>query len=84
MVFAVGGADTRKHGIITGAADGFNIQSPCIPVDSQDFVELVIPELQRRGLFRTDYESTTLRGNLGLTRAQSRAMERARPEFANL
>ena len=56
----------------TGAADGFLIQSPCIPVDSADFVTLVIPELQRRGLYRTAYESTTLRGNLGLAPAHSR------------
>jgi alkanesulfonate monooxygenase len=77
-------ADLMEEWFITGAADGFNIQSPCIPVDSQDFVELVIPELQRRGLFRTEYESTTLRGNLGLKRAESRAMKRARPELATL
>ena len=32
----------------------------------EDFVDLVVPELRRRGLFRTEYESTTLRGNLGL------------------
>ena len=76
-------ADVMEEWFTAGAADGFNIQSPCIPVDSQDFVELVIPELQRRGLFRTDYESTTLRGNLGLKLARTRAMERARtaPSF---
>jgi hypothetical protein len=44
----------------------------------------VIPELQRRGLFRRDYESATLRGNLGLKRAESRAMKAARSEFAAL
>jgi FMN-dependent oxidoreductase (nitrilotriacetate monooxygenase family) len=65
-------ADTMEEWYTTGAADGFNIQSPCIPVDSADFVELVIPELQRRGLFRTEYESTTLRGHLGLRPARSR------------
>jgi alkanesulfonate monooxygenase len=73
-------ADLMEEWFTTGAADGFNIQSPCIPVDSQDFVDLVIPELQRRGLFRTEYESTTLRGNLGLKLAKSHAMERARPD----
>ena len=43
-----------------------------------------MPELQRRSLFRREYESTTLRGNLGLKRAESRAMKNARPEFATL
>jgi len=38
------------------------------PGSLQEFVDQVIPELQRRGLFRTQYEATTLRGNLGLTR----------------
>jgi FMN-dependent oxidoreductase (nitrilotriacetate monooxygenase family) len=77
-------ADLMEEWFTSGAADGFNIQSPCIPVDSQDFVDLVIPELQRRGLFRTEYESATLRGNLGLKPAASRAMQEARPELARL
>ena len=67
-------ADVMEEWFTTGAADGFNIQSPCIPVDSEDFVDLVIPELQRRGLFRTDYESATLRGNLGLKPAARHAL----------
>jgi FMN-dependent oxidoreductase (nitrilotriacetate monooxygenase family) len=49
-----------------GAADGFAIIPPALPADLDDFVELVVPELQRRGIFRTEYEATTLRGNLGL------------------
>jgi FMN-dependent oxidoreductase (nitrilotriacetate monooxygenase family) len=65
-------ADLMEEWFATGAADGFNIQPPCIPVDAEDFVELVIPELQRRGLFRTEYESTTLREHLGLKPAVSR------------
>jgi alkanesulfonate monooxygenase len=77
-------ADLMEEWFTAGAADGFNIRPPCIPVDAQDFVALVIPELQRRGLFRTKYESTTLRGNLGLKRAESRAMKRARLEFVAL
>ena len=48
-----------------GAADGFIIHSS-IPSGLQDFVELVVPILQERGIYRTDYESDTLRGNLGL------------------
>ena len=39
---------------------------PYFPGGLNDFVALVIPELQRRGIYRTEYESTTLRGNLGL------------------
>lgn len=48
------------------AADGFNIMPPVLPRDIDDFVELVVPELQRRGLFRTYYKGRTLRENLGL------------------
>lgn len=59
-------ADEMEYWMAEGAADGFNICPPVLPVALDDFAELVIPELQRRGLFRTAYESTTLRGNLGL------------------
>jgi FMN-dependent oxidoreductase (nitrilotriacetate monooxygenase family) len=65
-------ADVMEEWFTTGAADGFNVQSPCIPVDTQDFVELVIPELQRRGLHRREYDGTTLRQRLGLPQAPSR------------
>ena len=50
------------------AADGFNILPPWLPGGLDDFVDLVIPELQRRGLYRSAYEGTTLRENLGLPR----------------
>lgn len=53
------------------AADGFNILPPVLPGSLDDFVDLVIPELQRRGLFRTAYEGTTLRENLGLARPEN-------------
>jgi len=59
-------ADTMEHWIAEGAADGFNLTPTHLPHGAEDFVELVVPELQRRGVFRTEYESTTLRGNLGL------------------
>ncbi|GAA3079552.1 hypothetical protein GCM10020000_76560 [Streptomyces olivoverticillatus] len=49
-----------------GGADGFNIDFPYLPGSADDFVDHVIPELQRRGLYRTSYEGTTLRENLGL------------------
>jgi alkanesulfonate monooxygenase len=52
-------------------ADGFNVMPPVLPASLDDFVELVIPELQQRGIFRTEYEGRTLRENLGLTRPQN-------------
>jgi len=54
------------------AADGFNVAAPYYPGGLQDFVDLVVPELQRRGLFRTEYAGGTLRENLGLVRPASR------------
>lgn len=54
------------------AADGFNILPPVFPTGLEDFVELVVPVLQRRGLFRTEYDSRTLRGHLGLPIPASR------------
>lgn len=52
------------------ACDGFNIMPPILPGDLEEFVELVIPVLQERGLFRTEYEGQTLRENLGLVRPE--------------
>jgi alkanesulfonate monooxygenase len=59
-------ADTMEEWQTAGAADGFNIIPSHLPVALDDFVALVVPELQRRGLFRTAYEADTFRGNLGL------------------
>lgn len=59
-------ADTMEEWFETGAADGFNFLPPTAPGSLQDFIDLVIPELQRRSLFRKAYEGTTLRANLGL------------------
>ncbi|MUG88677.1 NtaA/DmoA family FMN-dependent monooxygenase [Paenibacillus timonensis] len=53
------------------AADGFMIAS-AVPNGLEEFVDLVVPILQERGLFRTDYESDTLRGNLGLPVPENR------------
>lgn len=53
------------------AADGFNILAPTFPHGLVDFVDLVIPELQRRQLFRTEYTGRTLRDHLGLARPRS-------------
>ena len=55
-----------------GALDGYNLLPPYLPGALDDFVDLVVPELQRRGLFRTEYEGRTLRENLGLPRPVSR------------
>ena len=65
-------ADVMEEWFMTGACDGFNVMPPYLPGALDDFVTLVIPELQRRGLFRTEYEGATLRENLGLKRPESR------------
>ncbi|WP_312936381.1 LLM class flavin-dependent oxidoreductase [Pseudomonas sp.] len=59
-------ADDFQHWLEQGGADGFNIMPAVLPDQLQLFVDLVIPELQRRGLFRTEYQYATLRENLGL------------------
>jgi alkanesulfonate monooxygenase SsuD/methylene tetrahydromethanopterin reductase-like flavin-dependent oxidoreductase (luciferase family) len=59
-------ADTLEQWFSDAAADGFNILPPYFPGAFDDFVNLVVPELQRRGLFRRDYRGTTLRDHLGL------------------
>ncbi|MBC9205236.1 LLM class flavin-dependent oxidoreductase [Roseomonas aerophila] len=58
--------DRMEEWFTGGACDGFNITPNVLPGGCDDFVELVTPELQRRGLFRTAYEGRTLRENLGL------------------
>ncbi|WNM24074.1 LLM class flavin-dependent oxidoreductase [Demequina capsici] len=47
-----------------GAADGFNVNASTMPEGIEDFVDLVVPELQERGVFRTEYTGSTLRGHL--------------------
>ncbi len=56
----------------TGACDGFNVLPAYYPGSLDDFVDMVVPELQRRGIFRTAYEGATLRENLELPRPASR------------
>ncbi|GLK66147.1 LLM class flavin-dependent oxidoreductase [Paracoccus kondratievae] len=65
-------ADTLQEWFENEGADGFNILPPWLPTGLTDFVDLVIPELQRRGLFRTEYEGRTLRENLGLPFPENR------------
>jgi FMN-dependent oxidoreductase (nitrilotriacetate monooxygenase family) len=65
-------ADQMEEWLVTEGCDGFNVMFPYLPGGLDDFVEQVVPELQRRELFRRDYEGTTLRENLGLPRPQNR------------
>ena len=65
-------ADEMEHWFKDGAADGFNVMPAYLPGSLKDFVDLVIPELQHRGLFRKEYEGMTLRENLGLPKPINR------------
>ncbi|GGS71103.1 monooxygenase [Planobispora rosea] len=65
-------ADEIQVWFENGAADGFNVMPPVLPGGLADFVDHVVPELQIRGLFRTEYEGRTLRENYGLDRPASR------------
>ena len=65
-------ADELQTWFEQGAADGFNVLVPHLPGGLEDVARLLVPELQRRGLFRTEYEGTTLRENLGLQRPVNR------------
>jgi FMN-dependent oxidoreductase (nitrilotriacetate monooxygenase family) len=65
-------ADELQVWFEQGAADGFNVLVPHLPGGLEDVARLLVPELQRRGLFRTEYEGSTLRENLGLQRPANR------------
>ena len=65
-------ADDLQTWFEAGAADGFNVMPPYLPGGLEDFVDHVVPILQRRGLFRTEYTATTLRGHYGLGDRPSR------------
>ncbi|WP_339171075.1 LLM class flavin-dependent oxidoreductase [Solibacillus sp. FSL R5-0691] len=65
-------ADQLIEWVDEEAADGFNLMPPYFPGGFTDFIDLVIPELQKRGVFRTEYEGKTLRENLGLKQVPSR------------
>jgi FMN-dependent oxidoreductase (nitrilotriacetate monooxygenase family) len=64
--------DQLEERFVNHGADGFNVMPPVLPDGLTDFVELVVPELRRRGLFRENYEGRTLRENLGLRRPENR------------
>jgi alkanesulfonate monooxygenase len=65
-------ADDMEEWFVNDGVDGFLIQPAILPGGLDDFVTLVIPELQKRGLFRTEYEGRTLRDRLGLPRPRNR------------
>jgi FMN-dependent oxidoreductase (nitrilotriacetate monooxygenase family) len=61
-------ADRMQEWFETPACDGFVIAASCVPGSYEDFVRLVVPILQKRGLYHKDYQGATLRENLGFTR----------------
>lgn len=71
-------ADQLEERFEARGADGFNVMAPIMPGGLKDFIDLVVPELRRRGLFRTEYEGTTLRENLGLKRPANRFADAAK------
>ncbi len=68
-------ADEMEQWLTEEGADGFNIMFPYLPEGLNDFVDQVIPELQRRGIFRKEYEGKMLRENLGLVRPVNQFFE---------
>lgn len=64
--------DEMERWFNLGVADGFNLMPPTLPSGLKDFVELIIPELQKRGIFRKGYEGATLREHLDLVPPGSR------------
>lgn len=65
-------ADQMEQWLVEEGSDGFNVMFPFLPAGLDDFVDRVVPELQRRGIFRERYEGTTLREHLGLPRPDNR------------
>jgi FMN-dependent oxidoreductase (nitrilotriacetate monooxygenase family) len=68
-------ADTLQRWFENHAADGFNVMPPYFHQGFEDFVDMVVPILQERGLFRADYAGTTLRDHLGLRRPENRLFQ---------
>jgi alkanesulfonate monooxygenase SsuD/methylene tetrahydromethanopterin reductase-like flavin-dependent oxidoreductase (luciferase family) len=65
-------ADVMHHWLISDCCDGFNMMPPLAPEMLERFVDEVVPELQRRGIYRTAYEGATLRAHLGLPIPENR------------
>src|SRR5258708_17128515 len=74
-------ADQMEEWLLTDACDGFNVMFPYLPAGLDDFVERVVPELQRREIFRREYEGITLRENLGLPRPENRFFRKRKEHF---
>jgi FMN-dependent oxidoreductase (nitrilotriacetate monooxygenase family) len=68
-------ADEMEEWLASGGSDGFNVMFPWLPGGLDAFVDKVVPELQRRGLFQREYAGRTLRENLGLARPPNRYFE---------
>jgi N-acetyl-S-(2-succino)cysteine monooxygenase len=66
-------ADELESWFENEGADGFNLMPPVLPAGLDDIVEQLVPELRRRGLFRTEYQGRTLRDHLGLERPENRS-----------
>jgi FMN-dependent oxidoreductase (nitrilotriacetate monooxygenase family) len=64
--------DALEARFVNYGADGYNVMPALLPNSLDDFIRLVLPELRRRGLFRSEYEGRTLRENLGLKQPVSR------------
>jgi FMN-dependent oxidoreductase (nitrilotriacetate monooxygenase family) len=69
-------ADEMEAWLVGEGSDGFNVLFPYLPAGLDDFVEKLVPELQRREIFRREYEGATLRENLGLPRPDNRFFPR--------
>ena len=65
-------ADQMEQWFVERGCDGFNVMFPSVPEGLEDFITGIVPELQKRGLFRREYEGPTLRDNLGLKRPPNR------------
>ncbi|MFC4303215.1 LLM class flavin-dependent oxidoreductase [Cohnella boryungensis] len=72
-------ADVMERWLLSEAADGFNLMPPLLPEGLDDFVDKVVPELQSRGIYRTEYEGRTLREHLGLTKGAETPGRSAQP-----
>jgi alkanesulfonate monooxygenase SsuD/methylene tetrahydromethanopterin reductase-like flavin-dependent oxidoreductase (luciferase family) len=75
-------ADSIEHWWRSGAADGFGLTPAIHNPGLQDFITEVVPHLQRRGIFRTEYTGTTLRDHYGLRRPGRRALDHPEPRLA--
>ncbi|MDA0262623.1 MAG: LLM class flavin-dependent oxidoreductase [Chloroflexi bacterium] len=77
-------ADTMQAWFEGGSADGFMLVPSVLPQGLNDFVDQVLPILKDRGLFRTEYEADTLRGNLGLPKPENRYAKKANARDAGV